>query len=258
MNFADRLQVVERLDSTNSALLALPREQFVHGSSILALEQTSGRGRYHREWVSKRGGMYLSIGLTKVNPSGMALLGALSCIRLLEEFGLNPRLRWPNDVLVGGKKISGVLPVTRYQGNVLERIVLGIGLNISQSLEDFPDGLGQEVTSLAKELGERSWSVVAVAKTYLGWLQRELKLYEAKAGLSGLCSRSETYLEGLDQKGHMVLVDCDGLPESSLRLGSVLGLASDGALLLEGYGRLDALGSTQKLRFESHPTTFTH
>lgn len=240
-----RLKVVATIDSTNAELMRLSPAQVQPGVALLALTQSGGRGRSDRVWESAPGGMYLSIVLLPKTPQGLSLLGAKALLRLLESYGLRGALRWPNDVMIDGRKLGGVLPVARYQGNRLERAVLGVGLNVAQPLSSFAEELRAHVTTLQTQLPLRSWDVVEVARSYLRALEVEWEALEG-AGLGELCRRCEPYLEGLGGSRQPVLVQ----PGQQARpLAAILGLSDDGGLRL-GDGRvLESLARDERLRF---------
>lgn len=241
-----QLRIVQSIDSTNAELMRLPLGQTQPGTALLALTQSGGRGRSDRVWESPLGGMYLSVVLHPSSPQGLALLGAKAILRLLESYGLRGVLRWPNDVMLGGRKLGGVLPVARYQGNRLERAVLGVGLNVKQSLSGFPADLQGQITTLQLQQPSRTWDVPEVAVSYLQALEVEGEMLETE-GLPALCRRCEAYLEGLQGGRRAVLVQ-PGQP--SRPLPAILGLTENGALRLAGGGTLEALGREERLRFE--------
>jgi biotin-(acetyl-CoA carboxylase) ligase len=147
--------------------------------------------------------------------------------------------------MVAGRKLGGVLPVVRYQGNVLERAILGVGCNVHQPVETFPSGLRGQITTLAQLDPTRCWQVLEVAEGYLRILHSEWSALE-REGLPWLCRRAELYLEGSGDGRTPVLTE-PGRPP--LPLPSVVGLTSQGALRLEDGMVLDHLGREQRLRF---------
>ena len=130
-----RLCLLERVESTNLELLRIP-DPDRHGSVVLADRQTSGRGRYGKSWYSPGGAnIYLSLGWTfeqapKVLTS-MPLAMSISLARALLRAGLpNPGVKWPNDLLVDGKKLAGILVEARRSGNGQVTTVVGLGVNV--------------------------------------------------------------------------------------------------------------------------------
>jgi BirA family biotin operon repressor/biotin-[acetyl-CoA-carboxylase] ligase len=236
--------VVETIDSTNAELLRLPSAEVFPGLALLAMSQSGGRGRSDRVWESPEGGMYLSAVLCPGEPSGLALLGALAVLRLLESYGIEGQLRWPNDVTIGGRKIAGVLPVARFCGNLLERAVLGVGLNVAQPLESFPSELQGQVTTLIQEgPTHHRFQVVPVAREYLGFLAVEFAHLQAQ-GLASFCSRCSPYLEGVGQQPALV---APGV--APVMLPAITGLTASGGLALAEGQTLEVLGREQRLRF---------
>ena len=143
---------LEEVDSTNT-YLKNRQDTLPHGTVVYADRQTAGRGRYNRVWVSKTGGLYFSVLLkppySPFLPNLTQLL-ALSICLALEDLGLKPAVKWPNDVQINGRKISGILSEAVFdKSSQLQAVILGAGINISQ------EGLaqvGQPAVSL-KELG---------------------------------------------------------------------------------------------------------
>jgi BirA family biotin operon repressor/biotin-[acetyl-CoA-carboxylase] ligase len=132
----------ERLDSTMTVAAKLAREGCAHGTVVVADEQTAGIGRHGHSWHSERGtGLYLSIvlRLPQAVPVMMLALGLAAREATVKTTRLQPDLRWPNDVLIGGLKCAGILATI--EGGAM---IAGIGINISQT--SFPKEL--EATSL--------------------------------------------------------------------------------------------------------------
>ena len=246
MSFREHLDVLGVADSTNRVLLEKELTSASFGSSVLALEQSSGRGRAGRVWHSGPGGLYISTLLSPSYPEGLALLGAISVIQVLKrEFGLKPILRWPNDVLVRGRKIAGVLPAARYRGSRLERAVLGTGLNVCQAMAQLTVE-GDLATTVAREIEpEPCPEVIEVARLYLDRLESNFRELEEE-GVRALADRCEPYLEGLGSNKLAVVVD--DLDRSERELGRIVGLGSLGELRLDNGDVFSALGPSERLR----------
>ncbi|HXU35333.1 MAG TPA: biotin--[acetyl-CoA-carboxylase] ligase [Blastocatellia bacterium] len=145
--------------STNDLARELAASDAVEGLCVIAREQTAGRGRQGRLWSSPPGeGLYLSLILRpQINAadSGMvtlaAAVGVAEALRL--DFEVPADIKWPNDVLVSGRKICGILVESAVQNDQLQFAVMGIGVNIAQA--SFPDDLGNSATSLLLETGRR-------------------------------------------------------------------------------------------------------
>jgi BirA family biotin operon repressor/biotin-[acetyl-CoA-carboxylase] ligase len=128
-----------------------------HGSVVVAESQSAGRGRNGRVWHSPRGGAWLSILIRPQNfpelLSSLPLVGALGIAEsLVQSFGVDARVRWPNDVVVGWRKIAGVLVESKSKGNELLYAVLGLGINANFDTNKI-ESINRTSTSLLALLG---------------------------------------------------------------------------------------------------------
>jgi BirA family biotin operon repressor/biotin-[acetyl-CoA-carboxylase] ligase len=145
----------DSVPSTNDLALELAEGSVPEGTVIIAEEQTAGRGRLGRAWVSPRGGVWLSVILNPGLPQdrvpviGLAA-GTAAAQAIRKTTGLPARLKWPNDVLVGGKKVVGVLAEATPGA---DRVVVGIGINANIALDGLREVAGYPVTSLQAQLG---------------------------------------------------------------------------------------------------------
>ncbi len=150
-----------RIGSTNDQALQLAVQGASHGCTVVAEEQTAGRGRLRRTWVSPPGcGIYASMLLLDPIPvreapqcvlvAGLALVKALS-----SRYGISATLKWPNDVLVRGRKVAGILAEMQSDQEVVRFLVVGVGLNVNHEPRDLEGPLRYPATSLAMELGDR-------------------------------------------------------------------------------------------------------
>jgi len=125
------------------------------GTVIIADEQTVGKGRIKRTWLSPRGNIALSIILypSVVYLTSLIMLASLAVVYSIESVtGLKPQLKWPNDVLIKGRKVCGILIENDVRGNRVDYAIIGIGINVNLRLADFPE-LSPIATSLSDELG---------------------------------------------------------------------------------------------------------
>jgi BirA family transcriptional regulator, biotin operon repressor / biotin---[acetyl-CoA-carboxylase] ligase len=145
----------EVVSSTNDIALALTEVPVPEGTVIVAEQQSAGRGRLGRSWTSPRGGLWLSVILRPgLPPDRIAVVGLAAAVAaaqaIRETTGLLARLKWPNDVLVDGKKVVGVLAEVAAGG---EWVVVGIGINANIEQEALPDVAGYPATSLQVLVG---------------------------------------------------------------------------------------------------------
>jgi BirA family biotin operon repressor/biotin-[acetyl-CoA-carboxylase] ligase len=156
-----RVLVFDRLDSTNSRATALALDPDNDGVAILAREQTAGRGQYGRSWLCPAdAGVLLSV--LVFPPAALrrpALLTAWAAVSVCEAIrtatGLQARIKWPNDVLVRGRKVCGILIEQAIGSGQAGGTVAGIGLNVNQPAEVFAEAGLPEAGSLAVFTGER-------------------------------------------------------------------------------------------------------
>lgn len=147
----------ESVASTNDIAKQLAGSGAAEGTTVMADAQTQGRGRRGRAWYSRPGlGLYLSVilrpGWEPRRIPHLAVLGGVSAAAALDTIGL-PELevKWPNDILVRGRKIAGILIEPRLGGQQLEYAVIGVGVNVGHREADWPEDLRQTATSCAQQ-----------------------------------------------------------------------------------------------------------
>jgi BirA family transcriptional regulator, biotin operon repressor / biotin---[acetyl-CoA-carboxylase] ligase len=155
--FGKRVYHFFKTDSTNRVAMELGYADEPEGAVVLAEEQTAGRGRAGRNWHSERGaGLYVTVLLRpKLSPVQAPLLTMLAGLSahtaVLAQTGLAAELKWPNDLLVHGKKLGGILTEMHAEPNAVRFVIVGIGINVNQ--EKFPGELAGTATSLRRETG---------------------------------------------------------------------------------------------------------
>lgn len=151
----------ETVDSTQKIANRLIYEGAQEGTIVIAEEQKGGRGRMERKWHSpKFTGIWMSVILKPNIPPPKApqltLITAVAVVQAIEEAtGLSPDIKWPNDILLNGKKITGILTEMQADADRIRSIIIGIGINVNQQEEDFPEELKSIATSLYCESGEK-------------------------------------------------------------------------------------------------------
>jgi len=226
---------LERVGSTNDEVRRMAEAGAAPGLVVLAGQQTSGRGRHGRAWASPAGNLYASVLLRVEGPlaasaqlsfvAGLALADALS---RHAPAGIEPRLKWPNDVLIGRAKVAGILleSVGKANGADAASIIVGTGVNIVSSPPDTP----YPATSLVEQ-GFAAITPRALLGAYLGALDGWLQQWR-EAGFAGVraawCARGV----GLGERIRLRL-------EREELLGRFVDVTTGGALLLdlEGGGR---------------------
>ena len=218
----------DSIDSTQNQALKMAHDPANNGAVIVASKQTGGRGRSGRQWISPKGGIWISIilqpkfdiSITTLFPIASAL--ALS-IAIEKTFSITPELKWPNDLTLNGKKVAGMLVDVSLESNKIESLVLGVGINfnvntkeIEKTLKGTPNFYG--VTSLSEQ--NIDVKPIQLVQTFLVELEKIYKALNAKQIkkiISEWSKRSSTIgknveLNTTDEKikGKAIRIDEDG------------------------------------------------
>lgn len=222
----------EQLESTNSYVRSLPSSEAAHGLVCLADYQTRGRGQYERRWMTEPG-TNLTFTLN-FKPSRadrlhvLTLACALAVSQLAEELTGEPsRLKWPNDVLGSGRKLGGLLTETIFTGSELERVMVGIGLNVNQ--RRFTPPIDATATSLALLGGTRDFQrevilaliLERIETCYQNWQRVSVDLLKSinrrllgygewvRLQVDGEVRGGRSKFLGINEKGQMVVLTED-------------------------------------------------
>lgn len=237
-----RIDLIE-CDSTNDEAARLARAGASHGTVVIAAAQRAGRGRQGRSWASPPGlGLYLSAVVRPPLPLGlvppMTLAIGVGVCEAAREAGADARLKWPNDVLAGGRKLAGVLVEAQSHGARLEAVIVGIGVNLGGEL---PPEVAARATTLEAAAGraiDREQFTAALLSRVGRWIDR----YVA----SGLPAVSEAWTArmapGLFVRAGGAGGAGTGADAAALE-GEAAGIDADGALLVR-----DAAGGLHCVR----------
>jgi BirA family biotin operon repressor/biotin-[acetyl-CoA-carboxylase] ligase len=228
---------VEELDSTNSFLLDKKNEITIDGTVLFAEKQNKGRGRFDRQWYSTKGqNLTFSVLLTKTATFGKSInllnLGSSVVVAHTIEnlFQLKTELKWPNDVLINGKKISGILLESVSSGNKLTKLVVGIGLNVNQTI--FQGQYNIQPTSLKHEYGqfiEREKLLAELLNNFEDMLyklksdpdsilkewRKSCKLIGERISVVQLEETKHGVFEDIDEEGYLLLKSKNGIEKIS-------------------------------------------
>ncbi|MFO7535004.1 MAG: biotin--[acetyl-CoA-carboxylase] ligase [Kiritimatiellia bacterium] len=220
------------VDSTNRWLTEKADAGTPEGLAVTADTQTAGRGRLNRDWFSPPGlNLYASLLLRPDVPldrvASLSILLGLAVRRAVRSLApeLEPRLKWPNDIWLGGRKLCGILCDMRAEPDRVRHVVAGIGMNVNTGLQDFPPALHATATSL-RLAAHRSFSRAAVLAALLNALE---PVYHEWVR-TGLASFADELIEADLLKGHRITLSQG---ERTLE-GRADGIAPDGSLLLAG------------------------
>lgn len=154
------IQYYNELDSTNTKAWELIAENSENGTVIITDNQLKGRGRQANKWISIPGkSLTFSIIIyPKALPSQInlySLIAGLSTTDCLIEYDIHAQLKWPNDILINGKKVGGILCESKISGGVIKSMVIGIGLNVNEKTTELPEEFHGKATSLMIKSGKQ-------------------------------------------------------------------------------------------------------
>lgn len=219
----------KEVDSTNDVARELADEGAAEGTIVVAESQRSGKGRRGKRWISPSGGVWMTIILRPdIEPSRAPQLTLVTGVAVAEtldqECGLNIGIKWPNDILIGDKKVSGILTEVKTKNGNVDYVLVGIGIDLNLDISSFPPDLRGGATSLKAELDRE----IRGAELVQRFLQRFEILYaQFNAGdfreilrqWRKLSSTIGKYVE-VHKKGRTVY-------------GEAVGVNKDGKLILE-------------------------
>jgi BirA family biotin operon repressor/biotin-[acetyl-CoA-carboxylase] ligase len=233
------IRVFERTTSTNDVIEKLARDGAKEGAVVFAEAQTAGRGRLGRSWVSpERKGLWFSVLLRPdLSPCAATQLTVASATALRNaiemQTGLKPEIKWPNDIIISGKKVAGILTELSAELDRIKYILVGIGVDVNLNQNDFPTELRTQATSLKIELG-KSVNRSELAAIILRELDQEYSRILA-GEFNAVADQWEKHCSTLGQR----LVIEVGQRRLSGRAES---LGEDGALLLRtDHGHLERI-----------------
>lgn len=230
------LQLLQQTGSTNTLAMELASHGAREGTVIVAETQNAGKGRLGRTWVSPKGNLYFSVILRPNIPLQKAplltLLAAVSIASVLKKAcGIPAGIKWPNDILVQGKKISGILLEMSADQDGVRHVVLGIGINVNMDRASLPPQIRDSVTTLAEEK-ERKQDRTLLLRTIFEQLNRsyaaflhgpesileEWRELNVTIGKNVAVRSMEELIEGeavdIDQEGRLLIRMADGMVRS--------------------------------------------
>lgn len=223
------IRFLDIVGSTNEEASRQAGQGAAHGILIVAGEQTAGRGRMGRVFSSPRQeGIWMSLlikdDIAPVNASMLTLVMGLAAARAIERCcDLTPMIKWPNDLILSGKKVCGILTEMRMQGDRISHLVIGIGINVHNAA--FPETIESVATSVFLESGKQVDRNVLIAEV-LQAFEQYYAVFMEHQDLSGLMN---TYNKYLINRGRQVRVLAPGKSYE----GVALGINAKGELLVE-------------------------
>ena len=231
-----KIYYFETIDSTQNFALELSRKPHENGSVVVAQQQTNGRGRLNRKWISPKGGIWLSILLrpnfeifqTSLFPMMTSLALAVAVEKKLN---LNLELKWPNDLYLRGKKVAGILIDASIESNKIDYLVIGVGINFKIS----PNKLSKliknqkkyEVTTLIKE--NKGGDPICLVQQFL---------LELEGLYSKIISNPEVIREEWIKRSSTIGKSVTANTITEKLKGKAIGIDESGALILSSKGKI--------------------
>jgi len=224
--FGKKVYWYSRIDSTMNVAYLFAKQGAEEGTIVVAEEQSRGKGRAEHQWFSPPGGLWFSLILRPCVSSSLvprlSILGAVGIVETVKEMSprLFPQIRWPNDALINGRKVGGVICRARLEQNRVNFVVMGIGVNLN--VEHFPPPFSFAATSLKRETGhfisegaflanlsmrleelyfssQRDFSqVLEKARFFSSLLGRQVKIKANQEEFTG-------WAQDLDEEGNLIL-----------------------------------------------------
>ena len=216
---------LDSIDSTNN-WVKFHLSELSSLTCIIAKEQTAGRGRFKRHWISPRGEniyatLYLTVPLGSGYLSNLGQIMAFACAKVLRGLGFGAQLKWPNDILIHGKKIAGVLTEIITQAEEIA-VIIGIGINVNMPTASL-DAITPPATSLL-QLSQKKWNLQKLTELLMHQFLQDFKLL-MKAGFAPFQAPFEDILAYKGQE----ITCCDGSQEIK---GICHSITKDGRLQL--------------------------
>ena len=239
----------DTLDSTNTEAANQARQGADEGVCIVAREQTAGRGRHGRQWVSgKDAGLYFSVVLRPVIDMRylplITLMTGVAVYDTLKEFGLNPDIKWVNDVLIGEKKICGILAET-VDTSLGLAVIVGIGINLTNG--NFPAEIADSATWIKTALsvpgavatGELEFALTKYISYWYAMLGRE----DGPADIINEWRRRSSYFSGKNVRVTLANKTFEGTTDGIEETGALRVIRSDGSVTIVQAGDVERLRS---------------
>ncbi|OLP65013.1 Bifunctional ligase/repressor BirA [Bacillus pumilus] len=228
--FGRRIYFQEEVTSTQLIAHDLVNEGVPHGTLVVSDHQTKGRGRLQRVWHSPNGtGIWMSLIVRPEIPlyqaPQMTLLASVAITEAIkQQTGLSPSIKWPNDIMLNGKKVVGILTELKAESDQVHAVIIGSGINVNQTADDFPDELKDVATSMRIELGEKV-DRAALIQSIMYHFETRYDEY-LKHGFQPIKQLWETYTMTIGKR--IIARTVNGQ-----YTGKALGMNDEGVLLLE-------------------------
>jgi len=228
------IYVFNEVSSTNTVAKFLAMNNVENGSIILSEKQTNARGRSGKAWESPMGGIWLSMILQpNVDYSKLPLITiatGVAVAKAIERTGINTaEIKWPNDIMIHGKKVCGILTEAVTKFNTIENVIIGVGIDANIDITDFPEELQDGTTTIADELGRKEdenvliryfleeFEKIADQFTHEGyedilkeWRKRSYSIGKIVEVREPFNKNYDAYVVGIGKEGALIVEKIDG------------------------------------------------
>lgn len=228
----------DTIDSTNTYCKTLAEGNCVEGTVVISEEQTKGRGTKGRVWSSPKGsGLWFSIllrpNISICDISKITIIASSALHQTFKTLGIDSKIKWPNDIFINNKKVCGILTETKLNGSSVDYIILGIGINVNLSYNDFNDTLKLSATSIKIELN-KDISRGYILGTFLNFLE---KFYNQMLNNSSL-----EYFEIYKKNSYVLNKKVNIIKNNTIDVVDVVDFNLDGSILVK-----DSNGTIKKI-----------
>lgn len=222
----------DEIDSTNIKAKELAEQGYPNGTLVVADQQVSGRGRRGRSWESPSGtGIFMTLMLKpEINPNNasmLTLVAALAVAKAIKEVtGLDAQIKWPNDIVINGKKICGILTEMSAQFDYINHIVIGIGINVHN--EVFSDEIAHMASSLLLESQGKKFRRAEIIEKVLEYFEEYYEIYLKTEDLTALTGEYNKILVNMNKP--VRVLD----PKDEFE-GKAMGITAKGELIVDTW-----------------------
>jgi BirA family transcriptional regulator, biotin operon repressor / biotin---[acetyl-CoA-carboxylase] ligase len=230
---ATKAYCFSKVKSTNDVASQLAEQGAVEGTVVTAEHQTKGRGRFGRNWFSPTSsGIYVSIILRPTLPQekapGLSIVTSLALADTLAKYCPGEiYIKWPNDILLAGKKVAGILTELSSDQNSISHVIVGVGINVNQKAGEFPDNIGKHAISL-RAVTKRKINRAEILREFLYRFEKEYAKF-LKAGLASSRKR-------VRKLSHTIGKQVKLASGAHVIEGKAIDIDSNGALVLDQNG----------------------
>ncbi|MDD3852465.1 MAG: biotin--[acetyl-CoA-carboxylase] ligase [Syntrophomonadaceae bacterium] len=229
-NIGRKVFIVPQIDSTNNRLKAMLQEQSLPtGTVLVAASQNSGKGRRGRSWISPPGGLWFSVllrpPLDLARTALLSLVFAVACTHALQHYTEAAcQIKWPNDLLIGGKKVGGILLELEGEIGAANYLIVGIGINVNLDLDSIPVEIRDYAISM-QIAEQKNFELNHILATVLNEMERYYERFLAE----GITDIMQEFCSLCYHLGQEVRVDMG----SRILAGVNIGIDEQGSLLID-------------------------